>query len=127
MEASHTESQEPEVDPAARPDDDAGPAVEPTEGSQGESLPEDSGSFNPDAAVRTSALPPEAQSGVPPLPENAGVEADPDVAGPVAGGGQSAGGSHPEASQTDNAEEGTVPEAQPEVEGEKPEGDPGDE
>lgn len=121
MEASQPEQpgQEPEQ-PATHesPDSDAGPAVEPTEGTQGESLPQDSSSFDPSNPVRTSALPPEAQSGVPPLPENEGVEPEPENAGPVGDSGQSPGGSHPEASQADNADEGTAPE---------PGGDPGQE
>jgi hypothetical protein len=66
------EPQDQEPQAQESPDDDAGPAVEPldTTPSQGEQVPQD-----PSAGPHpTSAPPAEAQSGVPPLPENEGVE-----------------------------------------------------
>lgn len=100
------------------PDEDAGPSVEPVEGDQGpqvsEQDPQDATGANPDNAVAQSAPPPEAQSGVPQIPDgtNEGVEPQPEYAGPVGDSGQSPGGSHPEASQADNADEGTAHEGE---------------
>ena len=114
----------PEPQTQDQPDEGTGPAVEPIQGDQGpqvaEQDPADATGANPDNAVRVSAPPPEAQSGVPQIPGgvNEGVEPQPEFSGPVGDSGQSPGGSHPEASQADNAEEGTAPgEGAPESEG----------
>lgn len=73
---------EPETEPAAPaeptepeneqspPDDDAGPAVEPIEGEQGEwveqdAIPASSTQFDPNRPVRTSPPAPDQQEGVP--------------------------------------------------------------
>jgi hypothetical protein len=108
----------PDAEPERQdaPDEDAGPAVDPIEGDQGPQVAEQTpqgtvgGSFDPDAPVRTSAPPPDAQSGVPALPENEGVEAQPEYAGPVGDSGQSPEGSHPEARES--------PAAAPDADGE---------
>lgn len=77
----------PDVQTQESPDDDAGPAVEPTPGDQGEQVADSAAAsgFNPDAPVRTSAPPAEAQSGVPALSDgsNEGVEPQPEYAGSV--------------------------------------------
>lgn len=92
------ESQEPQTQD--QPDDEAGPAVKPLDpaatdgsgesgqvGQQDEQQPVgvNQGGFDPDQPVRTSAAPPEAQSGVPELEGggNEGVEPQPQYAGPV--------------------------------------------
>jgi hypothetical protein len=67
----------PQEDPAAQPEP---PAVEPVSGDQGESAPTDAapvGGHDPSQPRATSAAPPEAQSGVPDIPDGAndGVEA----------------------------------------------------
>jgi hypothetical protein len=65
-------------------------AVQPIQGDQGpqvaEQVPADATGGNPDVPIRTSAPPPEAQSGVPGIPENEGVEPQPEFAGPVGEG-----------------------------------------
>jgi hypothetical protein len=82
----------PEVERQDHPDEDAGPAVEPVQGDQGpqvsEQVPADATGSDPDNAVRTSAPAPEAQSGVPQIPDgtNEGVEPQPEFAGPVEAG-----------------------------------------
>jgi hypothetical protein len=98
--APDEDGQETEVQPGS-PDEDAGPAVEPVEGDQGEQVatPSEPG-FNPDAPRATSAPPPEAQSGVPDLPggDNADVEPPSDDEPQV--------GASEESGQTEGAEKG---------------------
>lgn len=86
------EQQEPgaETQQQDAPDEDAGPAVEPAEGDQGEYVeqaPADAGpsGFDPDRPVRTSPPTAEQQSGVPSPTDgsNEGVEANEDMRGPV--------------------------------------------
>lgn len=98
------QDQEPETH--ASPDDEAGPAVapaEPTEGSQGDfPAPAAATGFSPDAPVATSAPDPSTQPGVPPLPENEGVEAQEEYRGPVDVEGSNEQGSvHSEANESD--------------------------
>lgn len=90
MEASTTppEGTAPEDQaPQEHPDAEAGPHVEPIQGDQGpqaaEQDPADALAPQSPDGVRVSAPPPEAQSGVPALPENADVEPQPEYAGPV--------------------------------------------
>lgn len=109
QEPTSAPEEQPE-DPAARqPDEDAGPAVEPAVGDQGEYVEQDavpSGSFDPNRPVRTSAPPADAQSGVPSISgENAGVEPQPEFAGPV--DSAQADASHAEANATDGDPERT--------------------
>lgn len=83
------EQEQVEPETQEQPDEGAGPDVEPIVGDQGEQVSEQvaetaaASGFNPDAPVRTSAPPPEAQSGLPPLQENADLEPQPQYAGPV--------------------------------------------
>lgn len=78
--------------PVEDPNEGPNPAVQPVEGDQGpqvsEQDPADATVPNPDNAVRTSAPPPEAQSGVPQIPDgtNEGVEPQPEFAGHVDAG-----------------------------------------
>lgn len=99
------------------PDSEAGPAVDPVETDpgegegfndrSGESAPQDAGSpgFDPDAPVRTSPPPPEAQSGVPQPTDgsNEGVEPQPEFAGPQDAAQGEPG--HAEASASDGDDE----------------------
>jgi hypothetical protein len=79
------------------PDEEAGPAVEPVEASQGEQVseqtPQDAAApgFDPNAPVATSPPEASAQSGVPQPTDgsNEGVEPQPQYAGPVPGPGES--------------------------------------
>lgn len=107
MEASQTQGDAPDQNEGGGTPDqpDNAPAVEPTQGTQGESVPEAEGGD----VGRISPPPPDAQSGVPALPENEGVEPQPENAGPVGDSGQAPGGPHAEANQADNAAEGTAP------------------
>lgn len=80
--------EEPEAG-AQEPDEDAGPAVEPIVGDQGPEVQEQDATDalaagdTANMAARQSAPAPERQSGVPTVPENAGVEPQPEFAGPV--------------------------------------------
>lgn len=106
QDTSTTAPDEPQVQDS--PDPDAGPAVEPAKGDQGEWVGEqdaplvEPGGFDPDRPVRQSPPPPEAQSGVPQIPggENDDVEPQPEYAGPVEPSDQGDGG-HAEASKVD--------------------------
>lgn len=95
------------------PDDDAGPAVEPTKGDQGEWVEQTPGSanptvggFDPDRPVATSPPPADMQSGVPQPTDgsNQGVEPNEDFRGSV--DPAQADASHAEANATDNPPEG---------------------
>lgn len=96
----------PDEPGSQEPDEDAGPAVEPTQGDQGEPVEQNAlpvggtvAGFDPDRAVSTSPPPADAQSGVPALPENEGVEAQPQFAKGV---DPAQGSVHAEESQTDS-------------------------
>jgi hypothetical protein len=85
--ATTGETVEPDEPGSQEPDEDAGPAVEPIEGDQGEYVeqtPAQAGAsqagFDPDRPVADSPPPPDRQSGVPPLPENEGLEGQPEFA-----------------------------------------------
>lgn len=76
-EAATAPADESEVESPDEPDEEAGPAVEPIEGDQGEYVEQevipanpgvDTG-FDPNRPVRTSPPPPEAQSGGEPVEE----------------------------------------------------------
>lgn len=115
MEASETpgtepgteqDPQDPQVDPAAT--DDA-PAEDAQPGDQGEQVAGDAAAagFDPSQPVRTSAPPPEAQSGTPGQ-EPGGVNA-PDADAGVTDGGQSPQGPDDTANQG-GTDAGTDPE-----------------
>jgi hypothetical protein len=103
------------------PDEEAGPAVEPTTADQGDQVSEQTPAaaaapgFDPDAPVATSPPPPEAQSGVPQPTDgsNEGVEPQPQYAGPVPGPGESGevgtGGDSTSASEQVDPGEGEEP------------------
>ena len=99
---------EQEISVQEHPDDDAGPAVEPTKGDQGEWVEQTPGSanptvggFDPDRPVATSPPPADMQSGVPQPTDgsNAGVEPNETYRGPV--DPAQADASHAEANATD--------------------------
>lgn len=110
MEASQTPGQDPEEqveDPAAS--EGSGEDAQP--GDQGEQVAEGGSSFDPDSPVRTSAPPPEAQSGTP--GQTPGGVNDPDNASGATEGGQSPQGPDEghnqggtEAGTSDNAQTG---------------------
>lgn len=97
---------EPTEPGSQAPDDDAGPAVEPIEGDQGEYVEQTpraaSGGFDPDRPVATSPPPADLQRGVADVQENEGVEPDEGARGPQ---DPAQAPIHSEESQTDNADE----------------------